>query len=143
MPHVKSPTPTADPPTIAAGNPFACAFHGEGRGAAWVNARGELDLASTPQFKDTLHEALDRALLVILDLRALTFIDSTGLHAIIDTDARARHTGHRLVLIRGCEQVDRLFGLVGLTDGLNIVDLTPNLAPADRHRLVDVSGAAC
>ena len=97
----------------------------QGWGAVWVSPRGELDYDSAPEFKQALLAALERALLIIIDLRALTFIDSTGLHAIIATDHRARKTGHRVVLIRGSGQVDRLFELVGLTDRLKIVDLMP------------------
>lgn len=104
-----------------------CGFHCEGRGAAWVSASGELDLASAPQFEQTVDEALKHALLVIIDLRALTFIDSAGLHAVIDADARARENEQRLVLIRGSGQVGCLFDLVGLTGRLKMLDLTPEV----------------
>jgi anti-anti-sigma factor len=109
---------------VAAGR-FACEVTG-GRGAAWVSPSGELDLASATHFSQTLDEALERSLLVIIDLRAVTFIDSAGLHAIVAADNRAQHNGHRLMLIRGSEHVARLFELVGLTSRLRIVDLTPD-----------------
>jgi anti-sigma B factor antagonist len=118
-------------PLPAANDRFECGFHYEGRGAAWVSASGELDLASAPQFKQTVDEALKHALLVIIDLRAVTFIDSAGLHAVIDADARARENEQRLVLIRGSEQVGRLFDLVGLTGRLKILDLTPEFSGAE------------
>lgn len=129
--------------TPVAAEPFACGFHAEGRGAAWVSARGELDLASAPQFTQALDQALEQALLVIVDLRALTFIDSTGIHAIVNADAQARQTGHRLVLIRGSGQVARVFALTGLSDRLRIVDLTPG-HPAT-HTILEASAtdAAC
>jgi len=138
MPNVQSLPPKAAELTVAS-TLFTCEFHAEGRGAAWVRVRGELDLTSATQFKQTLHEALEHALLVIIDLRALTFMDSTGLHAIMEADARARRSGHRLVLIRGSGQVDRLLKLVGVTDRLRILDL-----PA-AHAISDASAydAAC
>lgn len=81
------------------------------------------------QLRQTINDSLERVLLVTIDVRALTFIDSTGLHAIIDADARAHQTGHRLVLIRGSAQINRLFQVVGLTDRLKIVDLSPDATP--------------
>jgi anti-anti-sigma factor len=112
---------------------FECRFHCEGRGAAWVSASGELDFGSAPQFEQTVNEALEHALLVIIDLRTLTFIDSTGLHAITDADTRARQNEQRLVLIRGSDQVGLLIDLVGLTGRLKILDLTPVARPSSHH----------
>ena len=60
--------------------------------------------------------------LIVLDLRDLTFMDSTGLHVVIDSYNRARQRGSRLVMIRGSAQVDRLFELVGVSDRFEIVD---------------------
>ena len=142
MPHVKA-HPKPHPQAPATLEPFTCAVHGQGRGVAWVSARGELDLASTPKFQRSLAGVLERALVIIVDLRQLTFVDSTGLHAIIDADARARRTGHRLVFIRGSERIHRLFTLVGLTDQLKIVDLTPGRAGADGGDLADFPWVAC
>jgi anti-sigma B factor antagonist len=141
MPHLQPPARTARP--IDPPQPFACGVHGAGRGAAWVSARGELDIASAPQLQETLQEVLGRALLIIIDLRELTFIDSTGVHVIIDADDHARQTGHRLVLICDSGPLGRLFALLGLTDRLKIVDLQPILASADPRRVVSVSGAGC
>ena len=106
---------------------FACGLHGAGGGAAWVSARGALDLAGAPRFTRTLREALGRALLIIIDIRQLTFIDSGGIHAIVDADLQARRTGHRVVIIRGAEPVHRVFALAGVTDHLRIVDLSPGV----------------
>lgn len=125
MPRIDEQVSERESPATTAGR-FACEFRAEGRGAAWVSPSGELDLDSVPEFEQTIREALEYALLVIIDLRALTFIDSTGLHAIAAADQRARETEHRLVLIRGSGQVDHLFALVGLADRLKIVDLAPD-----------------
>jgi anti-anti-sigma factor len=91
--------------------PFAC-FWTKGRlNAAWVQVTGELDIETTPQLERTLREP--RAQLVVLDLRELAFMDSSGVHAIVNASARARQVGHRLVLLRGPPRVDRIFGLTG------------------------------
>ena len=102
---------------------FECDLRAEGRGAAWVSPRGELDIASAPRFEQIIHDALGQSLLVIVDLRAVTFMDSTGLHTIVSADARASRSGRRLVIVRPGGQIARLFELVGLSDRLRIVDL--------------------
>ena len=118
-------------PADAAGS-FACGFNSTGGGASWVSVRGDLDLAGVPQFTRTVEQASERALLVIIDLRQLTFIDATGISAILEADTDARRTGRRLVLIRGPEPVGRLFALLGLDSRLKIVDLTPD-RPLRKH----------
>ena len=80
--------------------------------------------------RQALQEALSRALLVVVDLRELAFIDSTGLHMLIKPDARARRTGRRLVFVRGPAQIDRVLELIGLSGRLEIIDLEPGCVSA-------------
>ncbi|MGZ4181544.1 MAG: hypothetical protein ACXVUL_12795 [Solirubrobacteraceae bacterium] len=40
-------------------------------------------------------------------------MDSCGVHAIVDASIPARQVGHRLVLLRGPREVDRMFALTG------------------------------
>jgi anti-sigma B factor antagonist len=94
------------------------------RHAVWIHLRGELDLGCSAQLKQTLREAVATERLIVVDLSELAFMDSTGLHAIIDADNRARLRGSKLVLIRGPAQIDRLFKLVGISNRLEIVELT-------------------
>jgi anti-anti-sigma factor len=90
---------------------FACFWTRGGRNAAWVQVAGELDIETTPQLERTLREP--RAQLVVLDLRELAFMDSSGVHAIVNASVRARQLGRRLILLRGPPRVDRIFGLTG------------------------------
>jgi anti-sigma B factor antagonist len=82
-----------------------------------------LDIASAPRLERTLRRAGQNASLVVLDLRGLTFIDSSGAHVIVSAAARAKRAGHRLMLIRGPAQIDRLLALTGDADVLDIRDL--------------------
>jgi anti-anti-sigma factor len=59
---------------------------------------------------------------VILDLRRLQFVDSSGLHALLRVDRRLQETGGSLTIIRGPRPVERLFNLTGLDTRLHIVD---------------------
>jgi anti-sigma B factor antagonist len=75
---------------------------------------GELDMAATPQLKQAIRALLDAgAAHLIIDLRRVTFIDSTGLRLALDLDAAARDDGLRLELLPGPPQVQRIFELTG------------------------------
>ena len=91
---------------------------------AWVQVAGELDLVTSPALEQTLRDAELRAPLVVLDLRELTFTDSTGVHVITNANARADRAGRRLVLVRGPAQPDRMLALIP-SDVPEIVDLDP------------------
>jgi anti-sigma B factor antagonist len=96
--------------------------HTTGRATTLVLS-GDLDLLSSP----TLAHAADAvaesdAELVIIDLRELEFMDSTGLHVLLQAQQRMHELGRRFVLVRGGDQVQRMFDLTGVADALTIVD---------------------
>jgi anti-anti-sigma factor len=66
--------------------------------------------------------------LVVLDLRELEFIDSAGVHAIVNASIRARKAGQRLVLVHGSPTVNRTFALAGISDEVEIGDVEPQEA---------------
>lgn len=129
MPDVGPPLKSPPRPRPAAEH-FAVDVRYGDRAAAWISPRGELDLASAPQLEHAVQAALSCALLIVIDLSELTFCDCTGLRLLVETDARARRSRRRLVIVRGPVQIDRLFALVGLDERLEIIDLQPVLAPA-------------
>ena len=84
---------------------------------------GELDIASAPRFEEGLVEVeRDTPGVLVLDLRRVDFIDSTGLRAVIAADERARSAGRRFVIIRGPAAVERVFSVTQLDQRLEIVD---------------------
>jgi anti-sigma B factor antagonist len=101
--------------------PFVCSSTGGGLDAAWVHVAGALDIATSPQLDRALRE--ESARLVVLDLRDLAFIDSAGVHTILEASAVARRDGRRLILLRGTPNVDRLFALTGSDAEVEIGDL--------------------
>ncbi len=128
MPHTDQILARADarPPPA-----FACtATHG-GLDAAWVSVVGELDLATAPELALTLHESGQLAHLTVLDLRELTFMDSAGVHTIVNASLRARKNGRRLVLVRGRPEIYRMFTLTGSTADVDIGDLEPVQLPVE------------
>ena len=84
---------------------------------ALVTVAGELDLASAPALGDTLHRLDPGCEVVTLDLRALTFMDVAGLHAVADARSLARATGRRLHVLGPHCDVARVLELTG-TRGL-------------------------
>jgi anti-sigma B factor antagonist len=93
---------------------------------------GELDLLSSPMLEQALEGAYrSNAELIVVDLRGLEFMDSTGLHRLIAAQQRAIQSGQRFGLVRGGEQVQRLFDLTGIAELLTIVDAPEELAEVD------------
>ena len=92
---------------------FTCVWSAERPGVTRVKLRGELDLVTAPQLADALSEAARGSVVVILDLSELTFMDSTGLHAILTAHTRLHEADCRLVLVRGCHQIQRIFEITG------------------------------
>lgn len=89
---------------------------------------GELDLSSASQVEEVLKDLeLEGPSLIVLDLRELTFMDSTGLRVMVSADARARDQARRLAIVQGPEPVHRVFRITGLDDHLDIVE-TPEAA---------------
>jgi anti-anti-sigma factor len=82
------------------------------------------------------------ARLVVLDLRELTFIDGSGVHAILDVAREARREGRRLMLVRGSAQVDRVFTLTGARQQLLVFDLDPSEPNSALLGLAPTSAAA-
>lgn len=89
-----------------------------------VSAIGELDIATA----DALDEELRRVSeelgpkTVVLDLRNLTFLDSTGIRTILAAEARTRENEATFKVVRGPQEVDRVFRLTGIGERLDIVD---------------------
>lgn len=104
---------------------FECTLRDGGRDAAWVRVTGELDLATAPILARALSQPEARGQHVVLDLRELTFIDSSGVHVILQASLLANAVGRRLVLVRGSSHVDRVLSLTEASDSLEIVDLHP------------------
>ena len=95
----------------------------EGDAGVRLELTGELDISSAP----VLEEALGRIeagqpSLLLVDLRGLEFMDSTGLRTLVSANQRARAQERRLAIVRGPEQVDRIFSVTRLDERFEIVD---------------------
>ena len=88
---------------------------------AVVVPHGDLDLATVLPLQHGLDEVLERGVTsVVIDLRELTFIDSTGLRHLLALTRRATADGFDLELLPGTPAVMRLFELTGTLDVLPV-----------------------
>ena len=104
---------------VASAEPFAVDVRWRDA-VATVRPRGELDVATV----ETLRVALDGirgASRLVLDLRGLSFIDSTGLHLLVALHQHAQHEGLQLSLVAPAAPVDRPIQLCGLHTSLPFV----------------------
>jgi anti-sigma B factor antagonist len=84
---------------------------------------GELDISTAPRVEEELRRVEeDRPAVILLDLRELEFMDSTGLRVIVSADGRARDEARSLRLVRGPEAVQRIFRVTRLDERLEIGD---------------------
>ena len=81
-------------------------------GVARISARGELDLETVPLLESAL-QAVDQLepTRVLLDFTDLSFVDSTGVHAILRAHTRATENGGILVVVNSSERVRKVFEL--------------------------------
>ena len=102
------------------------------QGSAWILAvSGELDLRTSPELEQRLRRVWSTgAELVILDLRQIEFMDSTGLRVLLGAHQRAQERGRRFALVRGADQVERVLKLTGVRDLLTVVDAPEDLLAA-------------
>ena len=71
--------------------------------------RGDLDLATAPTLEEHLMRVeQDDISGVLIDLRDLTFVDSTGLRTFLSAHNRAKDNGHRLALIGASDQLRKI-----------------------------------
>jgi anti-sigma B factor antagonist len=90
-------------------------------GVRLVAVSGELDLDTMGELNEALSVANGMATTVV-DLRGLTFIDSSGVSGLLSAARRARDVGERLACIPGPQQIQRVFELTGVDTVLEWVD---------------------
>ncbi len=96
-----------------------------------VSLGGELDIQYAASVVATFDRALDRSPSVLAaDLRGLSFMDSSGVHALLDAERRCRTQGARFFVIRGTAAVDRVLSVLGL-DRLFEIIAGPEHLPGD------------
>jgi anti-anti-sigma factor len=96
-----------------------------------VAPRGEVDLATVGLVRDAVDREHDGSEPLVLDLRGVEFMDTSGLRYVLELSERAAKEGFGLRLVRGTAAVQRVFEVSGLEAKLPFVD-QPSQDPPDR-----------
>jgi anti-anti-sigma factor len=100
-----------------------------------VALSGELDLTRTLLLDSELQAVEARhPEAVIIDLRRLDFVDSSGIARLLGARRRAARGGWQLLIVRGSEAVQRIMSLAAVDRALRFVD--------DPYEALAVVGAA-
>ena len=80
-----------------------------------VSPQGELDLTTVGSVREQVTELVAAGFSsVLMDLRGVTFVDSSALHLVVELDASSRSDGWRLAIVPGPPAVQRAFDIKGL-----------------------------
>ena len=86
-----------------------------------VTVSGEVDLANRDALEQTLLDAIDRdGQGVVVDLSEVSFLDSSGVHAILTAQRVADQEGSTLILRAPQQNVAKVLDALGLTNLLDI-----------------------
>ena len=101
-------------------------------GAAIVTMEGELDIATEAQATDGARRGRWTApSVLVVDLRELGFLDSTGVRVLLAADLRAREHGMRFGVVRGDGMVARLLEVTRIDQRFPVVDDPDELIGGD------------
>ena len=92
-------------------------------GTLTIGLDGELDLATAPALEGLLREVeRDRWPTVLLDLRQLSFIDSSGIRALLTANDRIGRRGGRMLVRHPSRAVRRTLAAIGADSILDVAD---------------------
>ena len=94
-----------------------------------VTLRGEIDAFTAPSLRDDLRHLVEDtgAVTVVVDLGAVTFLDSSALGALVGVLRRLRERNGQLRIVQPRTAAARIFELTGLDA---VLDLYPDRAAA-------------
>jgi anti-sigma B factor antagonist len=122
---------------------FRTEFLGPADEIAILEASGELDLHSSPEFKESLVGVIEgRASRVVVDLTGVTFIDSSALGALIGGARRSALGGTELMIVCPPGSVARVIDLTGLHRAFAIYQTREEALGASADAAEQAIGAA-
>jgi anti-sigma B factor antagonist len=103
-----------------------------GSDCALIRVAGEIDVYSAPQLREAILGLIGTGVShVIADLRAVDFLDSTGLGAIVGGHKRLRTNDGSLVLAASPDRIVRLFRITGLDRAFSLYPSVPEAIAAE------------
>jgi anti-sigma B factor antagonist len=87
-----------------------------------IAVTGEIDLFTAPEFKQRVSVPIDNGVAtVIVDLTAVTFIDSSSLGVLIGAHRRLKLRGGSLLVVCDSEPIVKTFKITGLDGVFTVV----------------------
>jgi anti-anti-sigma factor len=84
---------------------------------------GELDIATVDKLRAEVERLRESGFAkLVLDLRGVRFLDSTGLRLILELDQAAKTASQELLIIRGSAVVQRIFEVTQVSERLQFID---------------------
>ncbi len=120
---VASEQPDAPPATPSGPVSFRLlAAHEQDEHVAVLGVHGDIDLATAPMLREMLLPVLERQTgPVVMDLSQVPFMDSTGVHVLLDTLRWLEPQNRPLAIVCDDEgQVHRVLAMVGLSDAVTV-----------------------
>jgi anti-anti-sigma factor len=107
------------------------------------NIRGDFDIATVPQHRAALRRAINSGDAdVLVDCAQMTFIDSTGITALLEAHALLADRGRRMLVANVQPRLRRAFDVLGVADLLSYERVEPEAltrggrrAAADRRAI--------
>jgi anti-sigma B factor antagonist len=86
-----------------------------------ISVQGEIDMATAPQLRDMLEQVIEAgSQRIVLDCRALTFLDSSGIGVLVAARNRLGDDGE-IVLDSPPPHVRKVLELTGVASHLSVV----------------------
>jgi anti-sigma B factor antagonist len=121
---VVNPSHSGDP---AVTQPLSLETITVGSDCALIRVAGEIDVFTASQLRETVVDLIAHSVAhVIADLRAVEFLDSTGLGAIVGGHKRLRTIDGSLVLAASPDRILRLFRITGLDQAFSLSGSVPS-----------------
>ncbi len=103
------------------------------RGYPVVAVSGELTHVTAPDLRDLLHKHFKAARTVLLDMSAITFMDTSGLATLIEARNRADTQGGQVILCGLTERITEILTVTRVTQLFSIHANTGDAVLALEH----------
>ena len=90
--------------------------------AVLITPHGDVDLAGAPWLREALSDALAEGCVnLLMDLRSVTFIDSTGLGVLVGAGKKAYGLGGSMRIVCDNPRISKLLALTGISRSLPVL----------------------
>ena len=91
-----------------------------------VRVRGEIDMSVAPDLADALAGSAPPGHTLVVDLGAVTFLDSSALGTLVTAGRARQDAGGRLQIAGRSAAVDRILEMTGLAQTSEVFDILPD-----------------